>query len=69
MANEKANARLPPIMHAYLDDLSKVGLYGRSKSDVVRRLIEQGIRAAIADQVIARRSSDDFPSDEDERSE
>jgi len=28
MANPKADLRLPPILHAYLENLAKLGAYG-----------------------------------------
>ena len=56
MANKKIDARLQPIMHAYLEDLARVGAYGRDKSDVARTLIEAGIRDAIEKQVIKART-------------
>ena len=32
MANPKADLRLPPILHAYLEDLAKLGAYRRGKA-------------------------------------
>jgi hypothetical protein len=64
MANRKIGTRLAPVMHAYLDDLAAVGAYGKDKTDVARTLIEEGIRRAIKEKVIAVRKASDFP-DED----
>jgi hypothetical protein len=38
MANPKADLRLPPILHAYLEDLAKLGVYGRGKVGMAERL-------------------------------
>jgi hypothetical protein len=62
MANQKAECRLDPIMHAYLDDLVQIGAYGKDKTNVVRRLIERGIQDLLEKKVIAIRSAADFPS-------
>jgi hypothetical protein len=59
--NDKIQPRLPPILHAYLEDLADTGMYGKSPSDVARSLIEEGIRRAVADKVIDKRSAKDFP--------
>ncbi|MCC8975927.1 MULTISPECIES: hypothetical protein [Bradyrhizobium] len=58
--NPKAECRLSPINHAYLDDLAKLGPYGSGKSGVMRRFIENGIRAALEAKVIAPRDVADF---------
>jgi hypothetical protein len=65
----KAYCRLAPINHAYLGDLAKVGPYGKNKSAVMQRFIEDGIRVALEKQVIAKRNIEEFggvASDEDE---
>jgi hypothetical protein len=59
MANPKLEVRLPPIMHAYLDDLAAVG-YGRGKVGVARRFIENAITAALETKVIPTRKAADF---------
>jgi hypothetical protein len=66
MANPKADLRLPPILHAYLEDLAKLGAYGRGKAGVMRRFIEDGIQKALADKVITPKSVDDFGGDAEE---
>ena len=50
--NPKASTRLDPLMHRYLEDLVKTKLYGKNKSQVIQRLIENGIHKAIADNHI-----------------
>jgi hypothetical protein len=66
MPSPKADLRLPPIMHAYLEDLAKIGVYGKGKSGVMRRFIENGVRAAIERKVIPARDVADFGSDGEE---
>ncbi|MEA2860497.1 MAG: hypothetical protein QOC72_2536 [Methylobacteriaceae bacterium] len=47
-------------MHAYLDDLAKIGAYGKGRSGVMRRFIHEGIQRAIEKQVIGKRSVEEF---------
>lgn len=65
MANPKVEIRLPPIMHAYLDDLAGIG-YGASKVGVARRFVENAIAAALDSKVIATRKAADFGGSSDE---
>ena len=60
MANPKAECRLEPINIAYLNDLAKLGAYGKGRSGVMKRFIENGIAAAIEKGVIAKRSIDEL---------
>jgi hypothetical protein len=69
MANPKAQCRLEAINHAYLEDLAKLGAYGKGKSGVMRRFIENGIKEALEKRVIAPRNIEEFGgsvSDDDE---
>jgi len=61
MANDRVQPRLPPIMHAYLDALLDLGVYGKDKTDVARTLIEDGIKRSLADNIIKPLSAKDFP--------
>ena len=54
--NKKVQPRLEPLMHAYLQDLVDASFFGRTRTAVAQRLIEDGIRRAIAERVIDRRS-------------
>ena len=54
--NQKVQPRLSPLMHKYLDDLLGVAFYGKTKTQVAQRLIEDGIKAAIRDNLIKVRS-------------
>ena len=59
-STEKTSIRLTPILQAYLDDLAKLGAFGRGRAGVMRRFIENGIRDAIEKKVIAPRNVSDF---------
>lgn len=60
MANPKVQCRLDPVNMAYLDDLVKVGAYGKDTTAVVRRFIEDGILDALKTGMIAKRDSEAF---------
>jgi hypothetical protein len=66
MPAPKADLRLPPILHAYLEDLARLGAYGKGKTGVMRRFIEDGIQRALADKVIAVRHVDAFDADDED---
>ena len=59
MANPKLEIRLPPIMHAYLEDLAAIG-YGKGKPGVARRFIENAITAALETKIISTRNASEF---------
>ena len=54
VASPKAQCRLEPITHAYLEDLARLGAYGKGKSGVMRRFIENEIKEALEKQVIPK---------------
>ena len=56
-ANKPVHPRLQPITHEYLQDLVDTGAYGSNPSDVARTLIEEGIRRALAQNIIAVRDA------------
>lgn len=56
----KTGVRLSPILLAYLDDLAKLGAYGKGKAGVMRRFIEDGIQRTLEAGVIERKSVSDF---------
>jgi predicted DNA-binding protein len=59
-ATPKESVRLPPIIRAYLDDLAKLGVYGKGRAGVMRRFIENGIKDALEKQVIVPRRISEF---------
>lgn len=58
--NPKAEFRLHALNHAYLDDLVNEGTYGGTKSEVMRRFVEEGIRRALNEGRIAKRNIQDY---------
>jgi len=67
--NPVTPVRLRPIIIAYLDELARVGTYGKGRSGVMRRFIEDGIARTIERKVIEKRDAADFgerPDDEEE---
>ncbi len=51
---------MEPIDVAYLDDLAKIGGYGRGRSGVMKRFLQNGIVDALEKGVIAKRSIEEF---------
>jgi hypothetical protein len=69
MANPVIPVRLRPIIVAYLDELARMGSFGKGRSGVMRRFIEDGITEALTRRLIDRRDAFDYgerPEDEDE---
>jgi hypothetical protein len=64
--NPKVECRLSAVNLAYLNDLAKLGPYGSGRSGVMRRFIENGIRAALEAKVIAPRDVADFGAGSEE---
>jgi hypothetical protein len=60
MESPKVYCRLEPIDVAYLDDLARIGGYGRGRSGVIKRFIQNGIVEALEKAVIAKRSVEEF---------
>jgi hypothetical protein len=54
--NPRVEFRLHPLNHAYLDDILKDGSFGGSKSEIVRRFVEEGIRRARTEVGIPNRN-------------
>jgi hypothetical protein len=52
--NPQAFVRLRPIIHHYLMELRRTGAYGKSKADVMRRFIENGVAKALEAGVIEK---------------
>jgi hypothetical protein len=62
--------RLSPIILQYLDELATTGAYGKNRSVVMRRFIENGIVSALQGGVIAKKHVADFkPSDDNDEEE
>ena len=69
-ASPTTSIRLRPIIIAYLDELARIGGYGKGRAGVMRRFIENGIVRAIEHKVIEKKDAPDFGEtlgdDEDE---
>jgi hypothetical protein len=65
--------RLRPVIIAYMDELASIGGYGKGRSGVIRRFIENGIIRAIEKKVIEKKNAADFGEavvgDEDDEDE
>jgi len=59
-SNPVVNIRLRPVIIAYLDELAGIGGYGKGRSGVARRFIENGIVRAMERNVIERKNAADF---------
>ena len=60
MANPPVTIRLRPVEIAYLDDLSRIGGWGKGRASVLRRFAEAGIRQALRSGVIQKRDGGEF---------
>jgi len=68
-ANPVVTLRLRPIIIAYINDLARVGSYGKGRSGVIRRFVENGVTHAVERGVIGKRDATEFgesPEDEDD---
>lgn len=56
-------------MHSYLHDLAKLGPYGKGKSAVMRRFVENGIIAALEAGVLKSKDVRDFKESLEDQNE
>jgi hypothetical protein len=47
-------------MIAYLDDLGRIGPYGKGRAGVIRRFVENGVKQALERHVIDKRDGAEF---------
>jgi hypothetical protein len=70
MANPPVTIRLRPVEVAYLEDLSRIGGWGKGKAAVARRFVEAGIRQVLRSRIIEKRDGtefgEEFPEEDDE---
>jgi hypothetical protein len=60
-ANPPVTIRFRAIDIAYLEELGKIGGYGKGRNGVIRRFVENGIVRAIERGVVVRKNAADFP--------
>ena len=61
--------RFRPVVLSYLDELSRIGGYGKGRAGVVRRFVENGIANEIRQKVLDKKNATDTgepAEDEDE---
>ncbi len=56
LERERLNIRMSPTLHAYLGDLSDLGLHGDTRSDVARTLLTREVERLIKEGFIKLRS-------------
>ncbi len=52
--------RLRPVLVAYLDELDRVGGFGKGRAAIVRRFVENGILREIRRGTIAKKNAGDL---------
>jgi len=57
-SRDRINLSPRPTTLRYLNQLVKLGLYGSDKTAVATRLVDEGIRRALAEGLIHRESGD-----------
>jgi hypothetical protein len=68
-SDKPPTVRLRPIVLAYLDELDRVGGYGKGRPGVIRRFVENGIAEAIERGVLAKKNADDFIEEKEDEEE
>lgn len=52
--------RLRPVIVAYLDELDRIGGFGKGRAAIIRRFVENGILREIRRGTIEKKSATDF---------
>jgi hypothetical protein len=65
MANTPVQVRLRPIVLAYLDELDRIGGYGKGRVGVIKRFIENGIAREIRRNVLEKKNAKDLGESDD----
>ena len=68
-SNKPVFLRLRPVVLAYLDELDRIGSYGKGRAGVARRFVKNGIARAIERKVLDKKKAADLgelPDDEAE---
>jgi hypothetical protein len=58
--------RLRPIVLAYLDELDRIGGYGKGRAGVICRFVEIGIAEAIQLGVLDKKNADNFTEEKED---
>lgn len=54
-----------PVVLAYLDELDRIGGYGKGRAGVIRRFVENGIAEAIQSGVLDKKNANDFTEEQE----
>jgi hypothetical protein len=68
-SNKPIPVRLRPIVVAYLDELHRIGGYGKGRAGVIRRFVENGIARAIQRGVLDKKNAADLGETDDDEEE
>jgi hypothetical protein len=60
MENKPVPVRLRPIVLAYLDELDRIGGYGKGRVGVIRRFVENGIARELRRKVLEKKNAKDL---------
>ena len=70
-SNKPVLVRFRPVVLSYLDELSRIGGFGKGRAGVVRRFVENGIANELRQKVLDKKSAIDVgeapDDDEDEQ--
>jgi hypothetical protein len=59
-SNPQVLVRLRPVVVAYLDELERIGGYGKGRAGVIRRFVENGIAREIRRNVLEKKNAADL---------
>jgi hypothetical protein len=65
MANTPVQVRLRPVVLAYLDELDRIGGYGKGRVGVIKRFIENGIARELRRNVLEKKNANDLGESDD----
>jgi hypothetical protein len=64
--NKPVLIRFRPVVLSYLDELSRIGGYGKGRAGVVRRFVENGIANELRQKILDKKSATDVGESPDE---
>jgi hypothetical protein len=65
-SNPQVLVRLRPVVVAYLDELERIGGYGKGRAGVIRRFVENGIAREIRRNVLEKKNAADLGESTDD---